>query len=287
MIEAGLVLARFDHFACLAILFGAAWSPAYADTVSIEPPLRRVRRAAAALAIVSALAWFELAVAGMADAPAAALDPATLWMTTSGTDFGRVWAVRTGGLAALWGLIAFKRQAARGVELGLAGLLLAGLALTGHAQAETGRLRWLHASADALHLLAAGLWLGGLVVLGIMIVAGRKGDESARNALRRFSGTGLAAVAALVGTGLVNAWFLVRSPAALLTTTYGQILLAKLILFAAMVALAALNRRDAWGDAAPLAGLRRRVLSEQILGAGVLACVAALGTIAPAAGLGA
>jgi len=53
---------------------------------------------------------------------------------------------------------------------------------------------------------------------------------------------GYVAVATLIGTGLVNSWYLVRNVTALLTTQYGQLLLAKLALFAGMLSLAAINR---------------------------------------------
>jgi putative copper resistance protein D len=148
MTAAGFVLARFIHFASLAALFGIAWSPAYADALPIGVSLRRGRLWAAVLAIVSGVAWFELTVVRMADSPSAAADPATLWMTVCATDF---------------------REGSSPIGLVLSGLLLASLALTGHAQAEMGAARWLHASADALHLLAAGLWLGGLGVLGLLL----------------------------------------------------------------------------------------------------------------------
>src|SRR6266700_1259161 len=60
--------------------------------------------------------------------------------------------------------------------------------------------------------------------------------------LLRFSSMGYVAVATLVGSGLVNSWFLVGSVSNLLKTLYGQILLGKLALFAAMLALATANR---------------------------------------------
>lgn len=107
---------------------------------------------------------------------------------------------------------------------------------------------------------------------------------------------GYAAVATLVGTGLVNSWLLVGSVSSLLHTTYGQILMAKLAFFAGMLALAAANRfwlvpaleasgrgvaggSDLWRRK-----LRTHVLSEQGLGLLVLLSVSLLGTIRPAIG---
>jgi copper resistance protein D len=92
--------------------------------------------------------------------------------------------------------------------------------------------------------------------------------------------------------GLVNSWFLVGSVTRLLTTLYGQILLGKLALFAAMLALAAANRfwlvprmiktEDSGAPAVWLGRLRYHVLGEQFLGLMVLLAVAVFGTLRPA-----
>jgi putative copper resistance protein D len=159
----------------------------------------------------------------------------------------------------------------------------------------------IHVTSDAAHLLAAGAWLGGLVLL--VFILGPKANTTSESSafdidgmLMRFSGMGYAAVATLVGTGLVNSWFLVGSVSALLRTTYGQVLLGKLLVFAGMLALAAANRfwlvpaleasrargngsSDAWRRK-----LRTHVLSEQGLGLLVILSVSVLGTIRPAIG---
>src|SRR5262249_8768389 len=109
----------------------------------------------------------------------------------------------------------------------------------------------------------------------------------------RFSGMGYAAVALLIGTGLVNSWYLVPSIGQLPDTFYGQLLLAKLALFALMMLLAAMNRfwlvpcLRAWdGSAQTEAGLlrvRRNVTGEQLLGVLIVALVSVLGNLSPSA----
>ena len=73
------------------------------------------------------------------------------------------------------------------------------------------------------------------------------GDEdeagSAGAAARRFSEVGVVSVACLIATGLVNSWYLVGGVPGLLGTSYGRLLLLKLCLFAAMLAVATANRR--------------------------------------------
>jgi putative copper resistance protein D len=97
-----------------------------------------------------------------------------------------------------------------------------------------------------------------------------------------------AAVAILIGSGLVNAWLLVGSPGRLTTTPYGQLLFVKLCLLAGMPALAAQNRfrlvparqrskEGCLSAASSLRVLRRNVIGEQMLG---LAIVLIVGTVA-------
>ena len=60
--------------------------------------------------------------------------------------------------------------------------------------------------------------------------------------MRRFGWLGLICVVALLASGLLNAWNLLAEPRDLLITDYGRLLLAKLGLVAAMIAIAAVNR---------------------------------------------
>lgn len=147
-------------------------------------------------------------------------------------------------------------------------------------------------AADALHLLAAGAWLGGLYPLArLLAVAMREVGwvDVARVATRRFSHLGTVSVGTLLATGLINSWFLVGGIPGLLGTLYGRILLLKLALFALMVAVAAINRQRLTprllAPGAPLSALRalrRNALIETGLGLAILLLVGALGVTPPA-----
>ena len=99
-------------------------------------------------------------------------------------------------------------------------------------------------------------------------------------------------VAALIVSGLVNAWILVGSFRALLVTDYGRLLLLKIAAFAIMVAFAAVNRLWLTPRLAlvpkevahpfPLSALRRNTLIEIALGLAIFAMVGVLGTLHPA-----
>jgi putative copper resistance protein D len=176
-----------------------------------------------------------------------------------------------------------------------AAVLLASLAGVGHTQVHEGVSAIVHVTADAVHLLAAGAWLGGLLPLGMIVVSCRRKellDDDAVFVLWRFSGMAYLAVAALVTSGSVNGWFLIGSLSALIGTSYGELLLLKLGLLALMLCLAAANRfwlipalakaPTASESGLVLARLRRHILAEQILGILVVGIVSLLGTLSPA-----
>jgi len=311
VILAGLVAARFAHYVALSLLFGAAAfrllaREAAGPRTALDTRLRIVALWSSLAALVTAALVLALTAAAMAGALGGALDPAVLGVILGQTDFGRVWALRmtlAAGLA-LW-LAARPLTRTPPVEdwavLVAAGGLAASLALTGHAQITSGAAGWLHRLADALHLLAAAVWLGALPaylwLLGPARAGSPEGALSAGRLLQRFHRVGLLAVSALILSGLVNSWFLVGSPEALPTTPYGRLLLLKVALLAAMVALAADNRlRLAPRLNAALAGglppeiwlrrLRGRVRGELLLGLGVLLAVGALGVLAPPSAAG-
>ena len=206
------------------------------------------------------------------------------------TQFGHAATVRAVLMVAL---IPFIVTLARRRSLDLIGMIiaaagLAAIAWQGHAGADTGRDGVIHLAADASHLVVAGLWLGALLPLALQLR-----DASDTNAphgvVRRFSGLGVACVTVLLISGAVNTWYLVGSIPALLGTSYGQVLLAKLALVAAMLCVAAYNRwrlvpRLAAGNGTTAASrLAWHAMIETALGLAVITIVAALGTMVPAA----
>jgi putative copper resistance protein D len=143
----------------------------------------------------------------------------------------------------------------------------------------------LHQLADAVHLIAAGWWIGGL--LALVLVARGLGPD-ARQVLHRFSGVGYGAVTAIVLTGLFKSAILVASLGGVDSTAYGWTLLLKVALAALMGLLALSNnfwiaRRLKGGadQALWLGRLQRSVSLEFALGIAVLAVVGALGALSP------
>ncbi|OYU88877.1 MAG: copper resistance protein CopD [Bradyrhizobiaceae bacterium PARB1] len=307
MIDFGLVLSRFLHYAASTTLAGAAFFPLYAYAATEPERLvrwrGRVLLCSAILALVGCVGWFAFSVAQMSGGLADVIDPEVVGAVVHHTGFGVVWMTRmavAAGLVAITVMLPSRSSMGRNLLIAvLAAGLLASLAGAGHAQMKDGWEGALHVTADAAHLLAAGAWLGGLLPLGVILLGSRATRMDAvtidvESVLTRFSGMGYAAVATLIGTGLINSWFLVGSVSNLFESTYGWILMVKLACFAGMLGLATANRfwlmpaleaagrvgtTDAWKKQ-----LRIHVLGEQGLGLLVLLCVSIIGTIRPAIG---
>jgi putative copper export protein/mono/diheme cytochrome c family protein len=312
--DTALILTRALHFAAVISLAGSFVFP----VVVAEPAMRagrtprtgddRLRRSlcglawiSLALALLSGLLWLILEARGMSGLPLPAVfSQGIVAKVLAQTRFGQVWLLRF-ALALLLALILVARDR-RGpdqsagpiglIALPLSAAMLAALAWAGHAGATLGAEGDVHVTADALHLLAAGTWLGALYPLArLFTVAMREAGwtDVARIATRRFSRLGIVSVATLLATGMVNGWFLVGGIPGLLGTPYGQILLVKLALFVAMVAIAAVNRQRLTprllAPGAPLSvlrALRRNALLETVLGLAIVGLVGALGATPPA-----
>ncbi len=98
---------------------------------------------------------------------------------------------------------------------------------------------------DALHLFAISIWGGGLLVLSAVIlpVLISHGDQQLfASVAARFSRIAGYAVGVIVATSIYNAWSYVGSIGGVLHTSYGQIVLLKIILFFLLLQLGALNR---------------------------------------------
>jgi len=211
----------------------------------------------------------------------------------SSMDFGKAAAVRAGAAGLALVLLASPDfSSVRAAVIGLAAVATASLAWLGHGAAAESA--W-QLAADIVHALAAAIWLGALAAF-VVLLRRDTGLAMVHAALRRFSRVGIPLVAVLVLTGLANSWFLVGpdKARALAITPYGQVLLAKLALFAGMLVLAARNRNRhapaieadlvaSSPNPASFAPLRRSIATEAALGFGVLLAVAWLGTLAPPA----
>jgi copper resistance protein D len=311
-----LIYARGVHFAATLSVAGAVFfavfvaEPAFraADGRTRLPEILRSRLRWIAwvvlvLTIISGAVWLLAVAQSMSgSALVEVFSGDVLGTVLLQTGFGRDWLCRL-ALACLLGLTLAPALSARKVgtapfkaaAVALAAGLAGSLVWAGHAAGGEGIEGIVHPAADFLHLVAAAAWAGTLLPLALLFVAAVGGDAVsvaiARIATVRFSNFGIASVATLLVTGSINTWYLAGSVAALTRTDYGHLLLIKIALFLIMVAVAAVNRLVLTPrlvhDAGPVATtaalrlLRRNTVIEVILGAAIIAVVAALGTNPP------
>jgi copper transport protein len=207
--------------------------------------------------------------------PVAGLVDPKVWETGLRTSFGKT---ALGLLvASVAALIAVVLPGRFGRAPSMIAVLGAGAAVAASGHAGSAEPQWLTRPLVALHAATMATWIGALVPLGLAM---RGGGGGATVMLQRFSRTIPWLLCVLLASGTVLAVIQVERRAALLSTDYGNVLIAKLALVAGLLALAAFNRwrltpAIARGDAAARHSLIRAVAVEVLVAALVLGTVAA------------
>lgn len=305
-----VIVIRFALYADLMVLAGMVAFSLYALTakerVSDILPL-------ATPCLILALAGFTLSGLGMF-ALTASMTGSSIWSVDGDvlreiigeSAVGTAWIVRMAALAiAFVGAFAISRTAkARYVVLASTSLAIATLVWTGHAGATEGLIGAVHRTSDIIHMLAAAVWLGGIAAFGGMLLRPATALSGAQiavahRALNQFSKVGALAVGLIVVTGVINCLAVVGFPhfARLPLSAYGKLLIIKLLLFGAMLAIAGVNRwrlTPALGvaisnndPASAIVRLRWSLLAEASAALAILALVAWLGTLEPLGEIGA
>jgi len=165
------------------------------------------------------------------------------------THYGTVWLVRIGALV----LLAVAKTAARYRDtrpfLVFMLLLASAVSMTSSASghgSDAGDLS-VPEIMDWIHLLAACLWGGGLMVLTFSVLPGLIGREEGSAPLLsrvagRFSAMAGVAVAVTAITAAYNFLIDVRSVRAMVATPYGLVVAAKILLFGILINFGAFNR---------------------------------------------
>lgn len=305
MFDGPTIVVRFALYFVLAALFGLSAFSLYGlradereDAIALRPWLSGF---AVFGLLLSAFALL-LMVSVMAGTPLWPIDSAAVGALLGGGAIGTAWLVRMVALALAGGaaLLAADKTWSLGLIMLVSAVSLATLAWTGHGAMDEGLAGWVHLAADILHLVSAGAWVGAL--LGLLLLLARPVERVdvahlrlTHRALHGFGVVGTIVVVTVVITGLINSWLLVGpgNVAALGTTIYGGLLLAKLALFLGMLALASLNRYRltpsfehsiaADDHRAALVALRLSLSVETGCVVAILGLVAWLGTLAPPA----
>ncbi|WP_339519464.1 copper homeostasis membrane protein CopD [Pseudomonas proteolytica] len=276
-----LVLCRFLHFMVVLLMFGACvfrpWLLGTSPRPALDRQLSRITTLLAWLALGSGVSWLLLISASMAGSELAALDLATVQLVLGKTFFGKVWSLHLllNGLLVLSLLTPWQH-----VRLLLSALLLATLAPVGHGAMLSGLSGQLLILNQMVHLLCVGAWLGGLLLL--VLILRQAALYPLEKILQRFSGVGYLLVAGLLVTGLINIRVLTGQfwPTPLFSG-FALILLIKVLLVAGMLGLALLNRLRINNCQQRVGQLQASVKLEWLLGVAAVAAVSLLGTLPP------
>lgn len=191
-------------------------------------------------------------------------DP-NVWRTGLYSSLGTSSLVALTALFAATASLMMARPTGRIVSaLALLGMGLS-LVATGHASAA--EPQWLTRPTVFLHGLGIAFWAGALLPLGVAI---HQRTEDAAIGLARFSRTIPFLLAGLIICGLILATIQVERPEALLETSYGRILIVKLSLLSAVLAIAAFNRwklseQAAEEDSSGVRKLARSIMAETLI----------------------
>jgi len=296
--------ARFLQYAGATVLFGTALFnlvslPGSGETSATQQGWPKPLFLGAGIALLVGAALSLLAQsASMNGVPLAKLD-APMVQLVLGTQWGYAIALRIGlgGLAIAITLLGRPSRSVFVVLAVLGILSLGSFAFTGHGASDDGLVGMVHLVSDMLHSVAAGVWLGALAGFFILLKRPSAAVEPHRSALAKalgdFASTGTLVVAVLIVTGLINSYLLIGIAGLpnLLTSAYGDLLALKLMLFVAMIGLAAKNRfrltpalrraSDEIVSAKAVVALRRSVIAEALAGLAILALVAVFGMLEP------
>jgi copper resistance protein D len=292
-----LVIARAVHFGACLMIVSVCWldllvirGETGAPAVTWQKIARWLIAYALPAAAISGAVWFVLIVIGMSGLPIhQALQPHIMGMVWRDTKFGQLWQLRSIVFVTLSISVVLRPPKLKHLLVTLLGvILLASLAWSGHGRYGSNRL---HLLADSLHLLIAAAWPIGLIPFALMLWSLRRGGQwqTLAKIARRFSTMSLLSVAGLAVTGLLNCCFMLNSVSDLSKTAYGRTLLGKICIFAAAVAMGAVNLlllkpRMAARHSNPSRGallMQITTLIEIICAIGVIAVVSVLGTLPP------
>src|SRR5258705_1328578 len=215
-----LIVVRAIHFVGTGITAGVlifravvaerALDSAGAARVVVMAQIVRAAWLGLAIAVASGAVWVLLQAAAMSSLSLReAITPDILSTVMTQTQFGMVSEIRVVLAIVLAACLIYDRlPLAQPLALASGLGLVAGIAWTGHAGSSVGDVGNVHVTADALHLIAAAAWLGGLVPFVLLLAEARRNQDHAwaslaAQAARRFSSLGMVSVGTILATGIV------------------------------------------------------------------------------------
>jgi copper transport protein len=183
-------------------------------------------------------------LSSLARVPAQAAYTGLDWQTIVDEDIGTAWIALAGlgavlALAPLdWGRVA---RGAQGVVL-TALAIGAGVAVAYGGHGAVGRAHWLGLAATVVHVIAASVWVGGLV--GLARRWSRGPEERRWDVAARYSTVAIIAATVVVASGIVQSLRQLDTWSEVTGTDFGATLLVKVALVVVLFVLAAVSRRS-------------------------------------------
>jgi putative copper resistance protein D len=283
---------RFLHDTSLMLVWGCCaflcllMPPLLAG--QIWPRLARLLLPSVAIAALTTAPALPLQAAIIGNGWADAADLSTIHSILFETTIGTAWmAQAASGLLLCFALILPQRMRMTGLMYA-SGIGLICLTFSGHAAMHEGWLGLAHRVNDAVHVLAAGGWLGALMPL-LPVLRALAGDESrkdATTALIRFSNVGHVVVAVVLLSGVLNTALVLRRLPTDWSSPYQTLLALKIAVVGSMVIVATINRYVfvPWmrrSQAAAIDAIRMGSIVEILLGVAAIACVGVFGMLEP------
>lgn len=285
-------IVRFLHDSALMLVWGCC---AFLCLMVPQPLAKKVwlrlapiMPASAFIAVLTTAIALPLQAAMIGNGWPDATSLSTVDAILFGTTVGSSWLAQAASGILLCLAFAAPRPMRRAGLMCASGIGLICLALSGHTAMQEGWLGLAHRGNDALHVLAAGGWLGALLPL-LPILSALKSEalrKDATVALVRFSNVGHVAVAATLLSGALNATLILGRLPTDWSSPYQALLALKIVVVGCMVVAAVVNRYVfvPWMRRSPIAAInaiRIGSIVEILLGVIAIACVAVFGMLEP------
>lgn len=272
-LEVPLNIARFlAYFAIVALVGGIALG--WGTSLMNAAPIRQLLSAAVVVLAISSVAIVFLQGAYATGRSWDAVFDADVLVDVLGTRLGVASLVRFAAIIA-WGILLLTLHTATTAIWQNSAVLVAAVSIltfsvSGHP--SSGSWPWVFIAVDAVHFAAISLWVGGLLALFMV-----RGEDNVN--VQRFSRIATRALPVLVVTGVVQAAHLMDGPSDLGSTTYGQLLVAKVVIVGVLVLSgAAARQRIADNSVTPIASILK---FDALLIVAVLAVTSVLTTTPP------
>ena len=240
---------------------------------------------AAGAALIGSILEVTMHVAAVSGRGLAGATDTATWQAVLSTGLGSAVILRTLGLAVLTvgAVRRWRARAASNLDIVLlvgAALAIGSFQFVGHTASAAPEA--VVRIADAVHALAAAVWIGGIA--GLLLLR-RVDDDRHHAVVARFATAATVAVAAVAAAGVALAWVNLPELSAMWTTGYGRLLAAKLVLVAALGGIGAFNHfvvvPELDRDAAAVSQLHRTVAAEAALVTVVVVLTALLVNTSP------